>query len=611
MVRFTSAVAAALAAAVDPSDREIYRHPVRLEVPVVRGVCNAPKIVQQVLQRLKTDETDISFRGASLQPIDTEVFPLADKPTFDTIFSSYSAKKKNGEFVVLTFEIRTVRPLRALKESVWDFLVEHNLYLNSSPGPPSKVNLKPMGFITKLHPKTASLTAATYDLATCIEQGIQDADDNTLLELGITTDQIDVTLSSDRLRGTFRKDNITSNGVVVFSEDSLLEKNYTLLEHFSEGMWAHGHVFVPFSLRREQPEVYGKYLALQNVFLKDHRNISICGIGPEALDYEDSPPTQDSTTVSESIWQKMAVLPGVYRVDPTKRTVDLGKWNISCDSKYYLDIIAWIDTNLLPLFHKVPDDIRSQYSFTDFPTPARLSRNFRVHGGATSVRSALTGTSSRYQQTLVSNLSNYDVLPKVERSPWQNLQARPMSEIKYSAEDFPALKNTTDTHTTATETQAGQTEVSAITESAIHSAVKTAFAKLQADHKVMEEQWKLKFDNLEKQMQELSQSVASDVIAAMLKSDDMPFLDKTSFFKQMNHQTTTMTAIMETSNMQVTDIKRMFMTIESRLRDGPTTVSSPPRKLRSMVANRATEPTDSPNSNLSNPPPSTEAGMKQ
>jgi excinuclease UvrABC ATPase subunit len=186
-----------------------------------------------------------------------------------------------------------------------------------------------------------------------------------------------------------------------------------------------------------------------------------------------------------------------------------------------------------------------------------------------------------------------------------------MSKIKYSADDFPALKNTTDTHTTATETQAGQTEVSAITESAIHSAVKTAFAKLQADHKVMEEQWKLKFDNLEKQMQELSQSVASDVIAAMLKSDDMPFLDKTSFFKQMNHQTTTMTAIMETSNMQVTDIKRMFMTIESRLRDGPTTVSSPPRKLRSMVANRATEPTDSPNSNLSNPPPSMEAGMNQ
>jgi GTPase Era involved in 16S rRNA processing len=172
-----------------------------------------------------------------------------------------------------------------------------------------------------------------------------------------------------------------------------------------------------------------------------------------------------------------------------------------------------------------------------------------------------------------------------------------MSEIKYSADDFPALKNSTDTKSTATETQAGQTEVSAITDSVIHSAVKAAFSKLQADHKVMEQQWQLKFDNLEKQMQELSQSVASDVIAAMLKSDDMPFLDKTSFFKQMNHQTTTMTAIMETSKLQVTDIKRMFMTIESRLRDGPTTISSPPRKQRSFA-----------NADSPNPPPSTAEG---
>ena len=68
-------------------------------------------------------------------------------------------------------------------------------------------------------------------------------------------------------------------------------------------MWASGHVFVPFSLRREQPEVYGQYLALQNVFLKDHRNISICGIGPEVLDYEPNPSTQDSLAASDSLWR--------------------------------------------------------------------------------------------------------------------------------------------------------------------------------------------------------------------------------------------------------------------------------------------------------------------
>ena len=91
MARYTSAVAGALAASVDPSDRGIYCHALRLEVPIIRGICNAPKLAQQLLQKLKSDEIDISFHGTSLDTIDTEVFPLNDKPTFNNIFRSESA----------------------------------------------------------------------------------------------------------------------------------------------------------------------------------------------------------------------------------------------------------------------------------------------------------------------------------------------------------------------------------------------------------------------------------------------------------------------------------------------------------------------------------------
>jgi hypothetical protein len=56
-----------------------------------------------------------------------------------------------------------------------------------------------MGFITKLHPNTTSLTTATFDLESCIEQGIANADDNTLLKLGIDSNKLEVTLSLDRL----------------------------------------------------------------------------------------------------------------------------------------------------------------------------------------------------------------------------------------------------------------------------------------------------------------------------------------------------------------------------------------------------------------------------
>jgi hypothetical protein len=347
-------------------------------------------------------------------------------------------------------------------------------------------------------------------------------------------------------------------------------------------MWSHGHVFVPFSLRRKQPQVYGQYLALQNVFLKEHRNISLCGIGPEVMDYEANPTSSDNYTYSDSIWRQLSGLPGVHRVDPTKRTLDLGKWNVSCDASSYLKIIAWLDTNLLPLFRKVPEDIRAQYSFTDFQEPARLSRNFRV--GNTSVHSNMTGTSTRYQESLVSNLTNYSPIPTVERNPWQTAQSRPMSEIKYTHEDraFPPLKTSKtsiDTKSTVAETTAGLTTVSAVTDGAINAAVKDAFDALQREHKKLETQWQLKFATLESKMEDLSKSVASDVISAMLQSDQMPFLNKTDFFNQMTSQTSAMTAIMEASNSKVNEIKHMFTSIQAALHDGPS-IASPPRKQR-------------------------------
>jgi archaellum component FlaD/FlaE len=146
-----------------------------------------------------------------------------------------------------------------------------------------------------------------------------------------------------------------------------------------------------------------------------------------------------------------------------------------------------------------------------------------------------------------------------------------MSEIKYTAEDnaFPPLKTSGDTKSTAAETQADMTHVSAITDSVINVAVKEAFDALQKEHRNMEKVWQEKFNTLETKMNDLSKSVASDVISAMLKSDQMPFLNKTDFFTQMTNQTTAMTAIMEASNAKVNEIKTMFVSIQTALHDAP------------------------------------------
>jgi hypothetical protein len=95
----------------------------------------------------------------------------------------------------------------------------------------------------------------------------------------------------------------------------------------------------------------------------------------------------------------------------------------------------------------------------------------------------------------------------------------------------------------------------------------------------MEKQWQIKFTALETKMNDLSKSVATDVINAILHSDQMPFLNKTEFYQQRHTQRTAMTAIMEKSHDQDKEIKKVFYSIESSLGDGPT-IASPPCKIR-------------------------------
>jgi copper homeostasis protein CutC len=141
-----------------------------------------------------------------------------------------------------------------------------------------------------------------------------------------------------------------------------------------------------------------------------------------------------------------------------------------------------------------------------------------------------------------------------------------MKEIKYTHEDsaFPPLKTSNDTKSTAAETTAVMTNVNAVTDSVIHVAVKDAFDALQQEHKELEKQWQIKFDKLEAKMEDLSKSVASDVITAMTS------------------QTSAMTAIMEASNSKVNDIKTMFTSIKATLRDGQQIKSPPRNKQRTL-----------------------------
>jgi hypothetical protein len=95
-------------------------------------------------------------------------------------------------------------------------------------------------------------------------------------------------------------------------------------------------MYVLFALKTSHPKIYGQYLAQQNDFLATHRNITIVGVHPSAMDYGDCD-TPDGN-VPKSIWDILSQMDGVYRVDPCRRTFDLGKWNISCHLSHHQKI---------------------------------------------------------------------------------------------------------------------------------------------------------------------------------------------------------------------------------------------------------------------------------
>jgi hypothetical protein len=78
--------------------------------------------------------------------------------------------------------------------------------------------------------------------------------------------------------------------------------------------------YIPSALKRDDPTLFGHYLCLQNEFLENHRNISIAGISPEAMDYSQIYNSQaDETDEPETLWNYLNTKNGVIHIDSCRR----------------------------------------------------------------------------------------------------------------------------------------------------------------------------------------------------------------------------------------------------------------------------------------------------
>jgi hypothetical protein len=510
-----NAVAAAPNDLADAPPTRLYRYNTRVEFPLKESLSNAPVLLQKLLATLVSHCPGMTFYAADDDKIDIEEFPKAKKD-FDKVFNTTVTEERNQRIVV-GFEIRSALTFRKIKTSVWNFLLLHHIFVKKHPGPLKIMDLVSLGWIHKAHPSYTSHTNVRSEILTAIGNKLlsPSADETSILSDHLDTPVPDMFFSAGRVNGTYEAAAINSNVLFIQVERSyakhlrlLLEITFVETDHMN---------YIPISLKRDEPALFGKYLCLQNEYLENHRNISIAGISPEAMDYSQiysngQYDEDDNEAEPTTLWNHLLTSPGVIRIDSCSRTPDLGKWNFSTTKTDYIRLTEWLDEHLESVFHNLPASIKSTCTFTDFPVPRRLSRN-----PIQPSRSQAHHTSS-YTQLLAKRVAP-TTPATVVRSAWRPFQ--PVVDVSYAFDEqsFPPMKpNENETKSTAT-----TSHLSSLSENAIQNAINNETTKLKAVSKLRETAIDIRIQNLEATLHNLTTNIVSQIYAKM-SGPDSPFV---------------------------------------------------------------------------------------
>lgn len=497
----------------DPTTKHLHRYNTRIEFPLKESLSNAPLLLQKLLSKLVGDSPGMLFYTADDIKIDIEDFPK-EKKAFDRLFGTTVTEERNQRIVV-GFEIRTEIPFRKIKTAAWNFLTANHIFMKKHPGPLSKMDIITLGWMHKAHPTFTSHDNLRTELQSAIAHKLYNLSDTEKESLqvtapGETADIVvpDIFFSPGRAHGKYEGSDIDSNVLFLQSERSQAKLLRTLLElTFSETTLME---YIPSFFKRDTPELFGKYLCLQNSFLEKHRNVSIVGLSTTAMDHEQVfAPEQEE---SDSLWNFFMTIPGVLRIDSCRRTPDLGKWNLSTTEEFYPSVTQWFDENLPAIFENIPARIRAESKFEEFPIPRRLSRIPNKTPSPAASKSA-------YSNLLVSRMSSSPNVPLVQRSAWRPFQ--PVVDVSYAFNDneFPPMhQKTSDTKSTAS-----TSHVSSLSEQAIKDAINLETTKLKDASKKYEAAIDIRIQSIESTLNNLATELVSQIYSK-LSGPDSPFV---------------------------------------------------------------------------------------
>jgi hypothetical protein len=494
----------------DPPSTFLSCYNTRVEFPLTASTSNAPLVLQRLLVKIVGENADVLFYTADKTKIDIEDFPK-EKHAFDRTFGTTVTKERNQRIVV-GFEIRSTIPFRKIKTSVWSYLQDNAIFLKKHPGPLSKMDIVTLGWIHKAHPTFISQSILHTELLQRIQHKLSRLSDDEKENLALQADSKipDIFFTPGRLSGTYAGGKIDSNVLFLQAERSDAKLVSILIElTFTDST---NMAFIPLALKHSDPTLLGKYLCLQNAFLENHRNISVVGISSYAMDHEQ--PFADDHEDPISLWNYIHSIPGVLRIDSSRRTPDLGKWNISTTKDQYIDVTQWLDANLEATYHKLHPNAKENCEFPEFPIPLRLSRNTVSHQRRT------PGKRSSYTMLLESRLTDAPKVTVVQRTAWRPFQ--PVVDVSYAfnENEFPPMKSQESIETKST---ASTSHMSSLSEQAIKDAINIETAKLTTAARVHATGIDQRIQAIENTLNDLTSNIVRQIYAK-LSGPESPFV---------------------------------------------------------------------------------------
>jgi hypothetical protein len=414
------------------SGTQLNAHNVRFDFPFndSDAVPKAPKILHMIFRRLVDSVKDIEFRDVHGVVIDLDNFPI-DKPSFDYKFNTTVSDTRMRHILVLV-EIRCDKKVHELKQLVWESLSQYNVYMKHHTLGLHQVDVCSPGWFSHTNPKFHSRERTKDDIYNKVLSAMEPPDEMTKLVDNFPDYIIDgkfevpeFQLVHRHIQSSGSRDKVEAEAFEVQIERKHTKVFIKLMELAFANTNIDEMIFIPSSLKHTlSGDKYSNLIHLQRNYLETHRNISIAGIGN--LRMEGLSPDYGAANFEDLLKS----LPGVYRVDTTKRTPDLGKWNISTDKEHYAALTKWIDEHLVAFFTSVPVVDASEV-FADFPIPRRLSRS--------APKSTNQSASSLYAQKFETDpILEKTTSSKPSRPAWNRLPVD-MEYKNSQSTDFPSL----------------------------------------------------------------------------------------------------------------------------------------------------------------------------